>query len=786
MHSQDNTQSATSAEMLARYDRAQTVFRGLGGTKVIRNGTVFPMWINQTHCFWYERELKEGKEYRLVDAEKSTNAPAFDHRVLAGLLSKQVQKTIDPKSLPLRDIRIELNPLTVQFSALGQFWCYTESSQTLESITLYPKAWVISPNGKQAVISRDYNLWLRDLDSGEERALTSDGEEFYDYGSSSTVWGGKPLQHLATQALWSPDGKTLFTVQKDRRQVKSLPVVHHVPKDGSLRPQLSQYKIAYPGDNHIEEYRLLIIDIATGRHQSVDYTRIPVIQNSNRGFFSHGYAWWGRDSQQAYFIDIDRYSRRARVVTIDTLTGAIRIVLEENSETHLAFSGSENQPHTMQILPETDELIWYSERSGWAHFYLYDLKTGALKNTLTSGEWRVRNSVHFDPKRRELFLTTSGRVAGRNPYYRDLVRVNIDTGNMVTLAEGDYEYITACPTATAVSQAGHAGLTVALCNGVSTTGDYAVVTRSRVDTVPETLLVDRNGEYIMTVETADLTLPEGWTWPEPVQMKAADGKTDIYGVIYKPVNFDPQKSYPVIDSAMIGNPVTSYVSKGSFTNSGSYGKNYFCEAALAQLGFIVVQMDGRGTAYRSKAYHDAGYGDCDEANKLEDHVVGLQHLLERHTYMDRDRIGMIATHNGSGPVMALLKYPDFYKVGAGVQMFDSRLQPAVLAEDKFVGPSGRDPEVCPLEDYAANLKGKLLQCVALSAFTDSIAANSLRVIHALQRANKDVDVVIESMHTHAITNYQLRRMWDYMVLHLQGNQPPKGFALSGTKLDSNG
>ena len=781
MDSQVNPTPVSEAEMLARYERAQTIIRGHQSTQIVRNGTLFPVWVGETNFFWYRRKLAKGNEFRLVNAEEASNASAFDHDILAELLSEEISEPVDPKNLPIGDLSIALNPLIVQFSALGKFWRYKEEHQSLELINTYPKSWVISPDGKQAVFSRDYNLWLRDLESAQEWALTSDGEKFYDYGSSSTLWGRPPRPDLAAQVLWSPDGKKLFTVQKDRRQVKTLPIVDHVPKDGNLRPQLSQPRIAYPGDEHIEEYRLLIIDVDSARQQSVDYARIAVTQNSNRGLFSHGYAWW-KDDREAYFIDIDRYSRRARIVAFDAQAGVTRIVLEETSQTHLAFSGNENQTHTMVILPETDELVWYSERSGWAHFYLYDLKTGVLKKTLTSGEWRVRNSIRFDSTRRELFFTTSGRVTGRNPYYRDLVRMNIDTGESVTLAEGDYEYVTACSTSSIASYVGHAGFNVAESNGVSPTGDFAVVTRSRVDTVPETLLVDRDGQQIMVVETADVTLPEGWVWPEPVQMKAADGETDIYGVIYKPANFDPKKSYPVIDSVMTYNPVSSYVAKGSFTNSGLYGNNYYQEAALAQLGFIVLQMDGRGAPYRSKAYVDECYGTYEDGNKLGDHVVGLQQLLERNSYMDRERVGIVSLMAGTGAAMGLLKYPDFYQVGAGIQVYDGRLQPTVLGEDKWVGPEGRASSFRPLEDYAANLTGKLLQCLNLLAPTDT--ASTLRILHALQRANKDVEVVIESHISGGISNYQLRRIWDHMVRHLQGNKPPQNFVLCGTYLDS--
>ena len=342
MHSKCNALPVSEEGMRCRYDQAHAILLGEQSTSVICNGTVFPTWIGGGNQFFYRRELINGCEFRLVNAEEARNTLAFDHNVLAGLLSEAAEKTVDPKDLPINNIYIDLNPNTVEFYAFGKVWRYKEMSQSLESINVNPKPWVISPNGKQAVFIRDYNLWLHDLQSGEERALTSDGEEYYDYGSSSTVWGRKPLPDLKTQCIWSPDGKTLFSLQKDRRQVNSLPIVHHVPEDGSLRPQLSQAKIAYPGESHVETYRLLTIDVESGKQQPLDYGSIAVTQNSNQGFFSHGHGWWGKDSCNVYFIDIDRYSQRARVVAIDINTNTSRILFEERSETHLAFSDNEN------------------------------------------------------------------------------------------------------------------------------------------------------------------------------------------------------------------------------------------------------------------------------------------------------------------------------------------------------------------------------------------------------------------------------------------------------------
>ena len=505
------------------------------------------------------------------------------------------------------------------------------------------------------------------------------------------------------------------------------------------------------------------------------------MQEYNRGFFNDNHGWWREDSQSAYFIDIDRYSRRARVVEVNAQSGVTRIVLEETSETKLSFANHDTWAPNCRYLPETEELIWYSERSGWAHFYLYDLKTGALKNAITAGEWRVHNLVRFDARRRELFITTAGRVAGRNAYYRDLVRVHIDMGEMVTVVAGDYEHNIANRSDFSTIYDQHLCADVDACNGVSPNSDYAVVTRSRVDTVPETVLLDRHGEQIMVVETADLTLPEGWEWPEPVKMTAADGETDIHGVIYKPSNFDPNRSYPVVNATYVYNPWTSHVAKGSFTQSGLDGANYYYEAALAQLGFIVVQMDGRVCSGRSRAFADASDGvSYEEGNKLEDHVAGTKQLIERYSYMDADRVGIASMGRGSGPVMGLMKYPEFYSVGVGVPIMDSRLSPWV---EKHIGPAGMAPDTLMLEDCAPDFKGKLLQCVCLLSASDSVITGTLRVLDALQRANKDVDVVVEPRVAAGVSSYQLRRMWDYLVRHLQGNTPPEGFELSGAITD---
>ena len=771
----DENSPKTAEEMLACYERAQNIFRAGNTSNIALNATLFPNWIEDSNIFWYERELKFGKEYRLVDANAYSNKPVFDHFAFAKILSNVSGQEVDARDLPIRNVEISLSPFKLVFTAFGKRWIYLHDTKSCTEIKVHPENWVISPDNLQAIFVRDHNLWLRDIKSGEERALTLDGEEFYEYGALSTIWGKTYPNTKAVQARWSPDGKRVFTLQKDRRRVNTIPVVQYVPLDGSIRPKVEYKKLAYPMDTHVETYRLLVIDIDSDQTHDIDYGPIPTIQNNGTGFFDQEYGWWGQGSRLVYFVDADRYRKYVKLVEFNTDTDTTRILFEETSQTHVSLMPNGNLPAAFVPLPETDELLWYSERSGWAHLYLYDLKTGKLKNAITSGNWRVRDIIRFDGKRRELFISTAGRVDEKNPYYRDLVRVNIDTGEMTTLAASNHEYITIVQKDTT---AAYAPRDVALSNGVSPTGDYAVVTRSRVDTVPVSYLLDRNGKKIADLETANLSLPEGWQWPEPVKMQAADGKTDTYGVIYRPSDFSSDKSYPVLDYAMAYNPVSSWISRGSFSNNGYYGNGFYDAVALAELGFIVVQMDGRGTSYRSKAFHDASYGWYASGNNIDDHVSGIKQLAKRYPYMDLSRVGIASLMAGTGAAIGMLQHPEFYAVGAGVQSYDSRLMTA-MSVNKFEGLQGPEPGKKYLEELAENLKGKLFLSVALLASSDSPPAATLRIVEALQRANKDFELVVEPKGV-TYSNYQIRRAWDFLVRHLQGVEPPKEFRLSNT------
>lgn len=766
-------------QMRDRYVRAQKFNQGMFDSSVARNSSLYPVWIEGSNNFWYERATKHGKEIRLVDAESGTNEAAFNHKDLAEALTKASGQEVDSKNLPVNDLaakkpfnlQIFLHPLRVHFTAYSRRWKYTEQSSELVEVEQISSNWLFSPDGRMAAFRKETNIWVRDLNTGEERALTDDGEEFYQYGVPAPIWtNDMPAAHLPVQAAWSPDSKQLFTVQMDQRQVKSLGEIQHVPLDGSLRPKTSMRKVSFPEDEHMEAYRLVVIDVENGGIKDVEYRNIPVSHGGSGGFFENSMGWWGDDSKQLYFVDVDRYYKYARVVACNSDTGATRIIFEEASETRIDLTQDPMGALALiHPLPETNELLWISERSGWAHFYLYDLNLGALKRAVTSGDWMVHELVYFDEVRRELFLSTSGRVKDRNPHYRDLIRVNIDTGEIFSLTDSDHEYVTISKTAFWQYHKGYAGVS----SGVSPTGDYAVVSRSKVDEKTKSYLMGRNGDKILELEEADISLPEGWVWPEVTTVTAAEGETDIYVNIFRPSNFDPNKSYPIIDQSTIGHGMP-VLAKSSFRTGPEL---FFFEAAsLAELGFIVVQIDGRGSAFKNKASKSSAYGWKDDFDgHLDDHVAAIKQLGDRYSYMNLDRVGIVGLQvGGNGAVRGMLEYPDFFKVGVAGEIFDQRLI-ASNSGDMYEGLVPNSDRKY-LEDVVVQLKGKLLIMAGLMDFIP--AATSLRVVEALQRADKDFDFILEPNGGYGGTPYQVRRAWDYLICHLQEGTPPKEFKLN--------
>ena len=758
--------------MAHRYKNAESLLRCIFNLNKVPNSILFPNWIGASDIFWYERYSALGREYRIVDARAKTNSLAFDHAKLAAALAAASGNEIDADNLPIRNVSLQLDPIRLSFKAFKKSWIYKSDVGGLEEISVVSEAGVVSPDGKYAVFSKDYNLWVKRLDSGEERQLTLDGEEFFCYAVNGLAWGAPTTDPNKIQAIWSPDSKRVLTVQRDTRNVKALPVLHHVPNDGSVRPTVKHVKMAYPGDEHVEDYRIAVIDIRTGEVTAADHEKTPTIRNSG-GFFSDNLGWWNENSNTAYFVHVDRYYKCAKLVEFDVVSGGTKTLFEETTETQIQLVDNADESPSLLPLPESNELVWYSNRSGWGHVYLYSTEDGALKRKITSGDWAVRDIVHYDKDRREIYLQTSSRQKGVHPQYRDLIKVHLDTGALTELATGGHTYFAARERSFIAHIAASFSAAPAGSNAVSPTGEFFVVTRSRLDEPPESILFDAGGAEVMTLESANLSrLPKDWRWPESVKVLSDDGKTEIFGCVYRPSNFSEDQSYPVLNQ-VFNTPELPWTPEGSFLCDGMFGYPFFVGSALAELGFIVVQFSGRGTTGRSKEFLDYSYGSFERASCLADHVAGIKQLAEKYPYMDTERVGIISDNGGPGGVQGLLDFPDFYQVGVAIMVHDSRIMSATMWGDKFEGPSGG--EHYP-EGKVDQLSGKLLLIHPMLDAT-SPPAGAFRIIEALKNANKNFDMLMLPCLGHDISNYTTRRSWDYLVTHLLGAKPPHEYPL---------
>jgi len=787
--------------MLERYGEAHLLMKGVLTNRVVRNDAVYPHWINygdgtDSRCLWYQKETVAGKEYRFVNIEAGTNILAFDHELLARKLSKELADrdgSIQGDSflnffrcLPIKSVNIvkeeKGSPLQIYFIAFDKHWVFKTENAELKEVEISKINDNVSPDGKKSVFVRKYNIWCKVLATGEERALTQDGCEDFSYGVSSDKY--------PDSIIWSNDSKSILTTKLDERKTRSVPLVNYVPSDGSVYPEFLERKFAFPDDEDIPEYNLVHFNMETNEKKIIDYKPLPLAFYGamSKGFFGSKLGWWSTDNRRAYFVDRSRYSRSIRVVEWDTQTNVTRNIIEETDEVVVRIcNGALDLPMIVPLL-DTDELIIFSERSGWGHLYLYDLKTGELKRQITGGEssarngqWLVREILHFDTVQREILFQTAGRDSSINPYYKDVCKVNIDTGSLTTILSGDYEHIV--NRAHDINSIMYMQLNHDCSNapnfsdGVSPYGEYLVITRSRVNTVPETLLIDRNGRKILTLETADVSdLPNNWQWPEPVKLKASDDKTDIYGVVFRPADFTLEKSYPIVDFiSSLRN--LCVLPTGSFSNTPFCGHQYLLAAALANLGFIVVHITGRGTPNRNKSFYTHHYGDQAFNSDLTDRIAGIKQLAKRYPYMDLNRVGLSANENPTNnAIYGALLYSDFYKVTVIHCMPDSRFVHSGANELGAPPQSERVISKTPHpENCVGGFDGKLFLILGMGWAHHS---PTFLLVDALKKANKDFDMLcIPNMH-HATCAYTQRREWDYLVTHLLGETPPKQFLLT--------
>ena len=603
---------------------------------------------------------------------------------------------------------------------------------------------VLSPDGKRAAFIRDWNLWVRDVSNGQEKPLTTDGVKDFGYATDNAGW----VTSDRAIVLWSPDSKKIATQQQDERKVGDMFLVEM--KAG--HPNLKSWKYPLPGDSAVQMLTRVIIDVDAAK-----VTRLQLAPEFHRGTIGDNITMadynWSPDGLQLALASTSRDHKQAILRVADALTGVVRTVFEETVPTHFESRTG------WRVLWATKEIVWYSQRDDWGQLYLYDLMTGKLKNKITSGDGPVTQIVRIDETSRTVWYSAFGRERGQDPYFAHYYKTGLDGKVQVALTPdvGDHTM------------------------QLSPSGKYFVDTYSSPDVPPVVVLRDGAGKLLMPLEKADIAklIATGWKPPTPIKVKAADGITDLYGMMFRPTNFDPSKKYPIINNAYPG------------PQSGSVGSRAFTAArgdkqALAELGFIVVSLDGRGTPGRSKSFHDAYYGRMGRDNTIPDQIAGMKDLATQYPIIDIEKAAMWG-HSGGGFITAdaLFRFPDFFKVGiAESGNHDQRVYEDDWGE-RYQGlmektPDGKDSyDIEANQTFAKNLKGHLL--LAHGTMDNNVPPyNTLLVVDALIKANKDFDLIMLPNQPHGygnMSNYMMRRRWDYFVKYLAGGEAPKEYEI---------
>jgi dipeptidyl-peptidase 4 len=791
--------------------------------KLIHSTAVTPRWIEGTERFWYEWETSDGKSYYVVDPARGTKRPIFDNDRIAAELTRITRDPWDRQNLPIRKIRF-VSPGILHFEVESSrdeesdasdrdteeqkledeqeqrerrdgppprprkkvhYFEYDVDRQTLRELHDYEApddhpAWAsVSPDGETVVFARNHDLYTmsgadyarildarrgksgEEADDAEEKVeveevrLTEDGEEHYSYavferGETDSERAKNAEKRKRTNVVWSQDSRRFALVRLDQRKVADLWVIHSV---GHERPELETYRYDMPGEEDVTQNEIWIYDLASRsavkveepspwKDQSMSIStarqfRYPDSTEPRRQL------WLAPGSNELHYVRFSRDRHRTDMMVADATTGRARVLFEDRLNTHM---GSRNP----ERFPDGD-IIWWSERDGWAHLYRYDSQ-GRLRNRLTEGPFSVRSIQGVDERQGYVFFQAAGREPGEDPYYEHLYRVRLDGSDLRLLNPGSYDHRAAV--------------------GPSTR--YFVNNFSRVNTTPRSTLHDASGRQVMELEVADFSrlADAGWQMPEPFRVKADDGVTDLYGVMYLPFDFDPGKRYPIIAYVYPG-PQTEAVSK-------SFSTNRF-ETALAQFGFVVITVGNRGGhPGRSKWYHTYGYGNLRDYG-LADKKVAIEQLADRFAFIDIDRVGIYG-HSGGGfmSTAAMLVYPDFFKVAVSsagnhdndvYNRYWSETHHGVKEVVDDDGEVSFEYSIARNSELARNLKGRLL--ITTGDVDNNVhMAGTLRVAEALIRANKRFDFFVFPGQRHGFGDMSDYWFWlraEYFVRHLLGD-----------------
>lgn len=756
--------------------------------------TVDPHWFRKGNCFWYSYKTSDGEVWYVVDPSAKTKRPLFDLDALAAEITEIVKDPFTAQHLPIQKLEAQEDGRTFTFQITSSleakkdttdksnknknkkqvfYFSYDYPNRKLTWLkdkkkdVEYPTWASFSPDGQTVVYAKDLNLY---------RMSRADYEKLKENENDSTVTDiqlttfgvkdfgfGQPYSLLNTDTLcngkrkgewgivWSPDSRYFAVLLEDSRKVKDLWVINSM---ASPRPTLETYKYQMPGEKEAPQTYLYLFDMKDNSYKEIrtsafkDQTlRVaykPRLQKQ-RGLKEQSYCWLG-DNNRFFVTRSSRDLHRIDICSYTIGEDSIRPLIEERMNTYIEL-------RPLAAVNNGKELIHWSERDGWAHLYLYDDK-GKLKNRITSGPWHVDQIVKVDEAKRVVYFLANGKEKGENPYYEHLYRVNLDGSGLKQVTAGDYFYTVS----------------------IDDDAQFIVSNYSRVNTVPRTDLLDNTGRKIMSLEESDFSqlFAAGYQFPEPFKVKAADGVTDLYGVMYKPFDFDSTKVYPVIDYVYPGPQVEATVYPFSRMNVRT--------DRLAQAGFIVVTVGNRGGhPSRSKWYHNFGYGNLRDYG-LADQKAAITQLADKYPFIDIHRVG-IHGHSGGGfmSTAAILQYPDFFKVAVSCAgNHDNRIYNRWWSEThhgvkEVVSEKGDTTFVYNIRtnaELAPRLKGHLM-LVHGDIDNNVHPGNTLRVVDALIRANKRFDLLVLPQQRHGFGNmdeYFYWRLVDYISQHLLGKQ----------------
>ncbi|MBC6365952.1 DPP IV N-terminal domain-containing protein [Algoriphagus sp. AK58] len=724
----------------ATYQRA-SYFLTNSIQKEVYHLEVIPIWMEGEQLFGHTAYTEKGKRFFITHAQTFATKEAFDPEALAGLIESKTGEKLDPKDLPINFTGVR-NSHIVAFRWRNQDWTWNTKENTLSSMPINSRNELesFSPDRKWKAYSRNYNLFVQNLETGQEIQLSNKGRKGLEYASyygwSDLIEGESGERPERFMVQWSPDSKKIFTQIVDLRIAEKMYLLDF-SKEEKFRPDLLSYYRGSPGDSTVVMYIPVIFDLEKKEEK-------PILELSAPHFIGIQLRWSETSKTLSGFY-FPRGYKEYHLVEVDAETLGIRKIYSESSPTHI------NRDNIFRNL-KNDLFILGSEKSGWNQLYLMDWKTGKEIRQITSGEYVVNKLTHLDEANGVLYFEASGKEPGRNPYFNHLYRINLDgTGIQLLTSEDAFHEIY-----------------------VSPNGKFAVDNFSTVNQATQSILLDlQSGKQVAKISEADISnlKKKGYKFPVPFTATAKDQKTEIHAVYFLPTTFDSKKKYPIIDYTYTG-PHTSTVPK-TF-KAGLMGH----QQPMAELGFVVVTIDGLGGFGRSKAFADVSY--CNLGDGTTDHVLAITQLASKNRFLDIDRVGIFG-HSAGGydAARAMLLHPDFYKVGvASAGDHDFRMEKAWWPEMYMGYPVGEYYHEQSNITNASNLKGHLL--LAHGGIDENVNPSAtFKFAEELIKAGKDIDLFIWPSRSHSFGtppgDYFTKKRWDYFIEHLLGEKPMRHY-----------